>query len=66
VLEVSQIFNWYGEDFALGHHGYGSLTTLFARHAGQLSADPEGRKAIRAGRYKLRHLDYDWSLNDAR
>ncbi|MGQ0529630.1 MAG: DUF547 domain-containing protein [Panacagrimonas sp.] len=65
-LEVSAIFNWYGEDFAQGHHGYDSLKTLFARHAKQLADRPQDQATIRAGRYTLGFQDYDWALNDVR
>ncbi|MGE5640415.1 MAG: DUF547 domain-containing protein [Clostridia bacterium] len=53
-LEVSKIFDWYGDDFA-------PLPGYFAAHAGLLGALPE---EIR--RMKIDFLDYDWSLNDAK
>lgn len=65
-LEVSRIFDWYGKDFEQGHKGYASLKDLFAQHAAQLSDNAAAQAAIRAGRYKLQFLDYDWSLNDVR
>lgn len=66
MLEVSRIFDWYGGDFTQGHQGYASLATLFARHATQLADGDSAQKALRQGQYKLRFLDYDWSLNDVR
>ena len=39
---------------------------MFARHAEVLGPTPQAQAEIRAGRYKLAFLDYDWALNDAR
>lgn len=66
TLSVSKIFAWYRKDFERGHQGYDSLQTLFARHAEALGTTPQAQADIRAGRYKLTHLDYDWALNDVR
>ncbi len=66
TLAVSKIFDWYRKDFEKGHKGIDSLATLFAGHADALADTPQAQADIRAGRYTLRHLDYDWSLNDAR
>jgi hypothetical protein len=65
-LEVSKIFDWYGDDFKAGHRGIDSLAAFFARYADQLSGTPAGREAVRAGRAPIAFLDYDWKLNDAR
>lgn len=66
VLSVSKIFDWYRKDFERGHKGYDSLQTLFARHAEVLAATAPARDDLRAGRWTLVFLDYDWALNDAR
>lgn len=66
TLAVSKIFDWYRKDFERGHHGFDSLQALFAQHADVLGATPQAQADIRAGRYKLSFLDYDWALNDAR
>jgi Protein of unknown function, DUF547 len=65
-LAVSKIFDWYRKDFEQGHRGIDSLTTLFARYADRLADGAAAQAELRAGRYKLAFLDYDWSLNDAR
>jgi len=64
-LQVSRIFDWYGEDFKKGHKGFDTLNATFARFADQLAAAPEARARIRAGDYRIEFLDYDWRLNDA-
>jgi Protein of unknown function, DUF547 len=65
-LEVSKIFDWFGEDFRLGHQGVGSLPAFLGRYADALAESPADRERIRAGQVPIAFLDYDWSLNDAR
>jgi hypothetical protein len=66
TLWVSKIFDWYRSDFEKGHKAIGSLQDLFARHADVLGSTPQEQADLKAGRYKLAHLEYDWALNDAR
>ena len=65
-LELSKIFDWYGEDFRLGHRGIGSLQAFAAHHADQLADAPADRERIRAGGFGIAYTDYDWALNDVR
>ena len=65
-LEVSKIFDWYGEDFRLGHRGIGSLPAFLARHADVLADAPADRERVRAQKAEVGFLDYDWALNDAK
>ena len=65
-LELSKIFDWYGEDFRLGHRGIGSLAAFAARYADQLTDAPADRERIRAGTVDIAFTDSDWALNDAR
>ncbi|MEW6687887.1 MAG: DUF547 domain-containing protein [Pseudomonadota bacterium] len=58
-LDVSKIFDWYGEDF-------GPRARYFARYAKLLADEPAQRKLIAEGKAPIGHLDYDWTLNDAR
>lgn len=64
-LEVSKIFDWYGEDFRLGHRGISSLSDFLARFADQLADSADQRERIRSRRADVVFLDYDWALNDA-
>jgi hypothetical protein len=63
ALEVSKIFDWYGDDFKAAA---GSVPGYLARYADLLGEDPADRTALRSGRVKLDTLDYDWKLNDTR
>lgn len=65
-LELSKIFDWYGEDFRLGHRGIASLPVFAARYAERLADAPADRERIRAGAPEIAFADYDWALNDAR
>ncbi|MFT5035881.1 MAG: hypothetical protein ACI87L_001729 [Litorivivens sp.] len=65
-LELSKIFEWYGEDFRLGHQGIDSLAAFSASHANRLADAPADRERIRSGRFDTVFLDYDWALNDVR
>lgn len=65
-LEVSKIFDWYGEDFKLGHQGITSLAVFMSRHAETLADAPADRERIRSLKAEITFLDYDWKLNDAR
>jgi hypothetical protein len=65
-LEVSKIFDWYGEDFRLGHKGITSPEMFYARHAEHLADAAADRERIRGMKFPVEYLDYDWKLNDAR
>ena len=65
-LELSKIFDWYGEDFRLGHRGIASLAAFAARHADALADTPSDRERIRSGRVDIAFIEYDWALNDVR
>ncbi len=58
-LEVSKIFDWFKEDFE-------PREKYFAAYAKLLADDAAGQKLVAEGRAPLSHLEYDWSLNDAR
>jgi len=69
VLEVSKIFDaapWYGGDFRRGWKGYRSLESFFATYANLLADNPDDQKLLRDRQAKIRHLDYDWGLNDVK
>ena len=65
-LEVSKIFDWYGEDFRLGHRGIGSLPAFLARFAEQLADSAGDRERVKGQKLDVGFLEYDWKLNDAR
>lgn len=65
-LEVSEIFRWFKEDWTSGYRGIRSREQFFAPYAALLADDAAAQKLIAEGKAPIAHLDYDWSLNDAR
>jgi hypothetical protein len=64
ALEVSEIFKWYRADFENGYKGVSSREQFLAGYAAQLADSPAEQQAIRSGKAAIRHIDYDWRLND--
>ena len=65
-LELSKIFDWYGDDFRQGHRAITSLAAFAARYAELLADAPADRERIRSEKIDVEFLDYDWALNDVR
>jgi hypothetical protein len=65
-LAESRIFDWYGRDLERGRHGAQSVQAFLACNAGVPVDRPRALGQIRAGRFSVSYLDYDWSLSDAR
>jgi hypothetical protein len=65
-VEVSKIFDWFGDDFKQGHKGITSVQQFIGRHANQLADAPGDRDKLRAGGVSVAFLEYDWKLNDAK
>lgn len=63
-VEVSSIFKWFKEDFEKGHGGFKQVEDVFATYAELLSDQPAEQAALKVKSLGVRHLDYDWSLND--
>jgi hypothetical protein len=73
ALEVSEIFKWFSVDWTSGYRGFDgkgepvqSREQFFAKYADLLADVPAQRQAIIGRRAAIRHLDYDWTLNDIR
>ena len=71
ALEVSKIFDWYKIDWSSGYRGIGanvrpieSLSDYFGRYSGLLADDPAQQRQIAERKTGIRHLEYDWTLND--
>jgi hypothetical protein len=65
-LEVSMIFNWFKVDWESGYGGIRSREQYFAKYAKLLSDDPGQQKLVTEGKAAISHLDYDWTLNEAK
>ena len=62
-LEVSRIFDWYADDFRLGHKGIDSLQRFVAMHAPLLADKEAERTRLQSPQVVIHFLDYDWRLN---
>lgn len=65
-LEVSQIFDWYGDDFKQGFKGISSVAAYLAGYAEQLADAPGDRRLVDTQRANVSYLSYDWALNDVK
>lgn len=61
-LEVSKIFDWYGDDF-IDYRGQPSVSAFLGSYAELLSDDKAAQLRIKAGDTPLEFLNYDWRLN---
>ncbi len=69
VWDFGKIFGtypWYSVDFTSGLRGIQSREQFFSSYADLLADDPELRKIVREHKAEIRHLDYDWNLNDTK
>lgn len=56
TIHLSSIFNWFRGDFASSRAG---LQAYLAQYF-----DGQVREKLENGAYRIRYLDYDWTLND--
>ena len=61
ALELSPIFDWYGDDFAGG-----DLPRFLARYAAVLVRDERKGRRFAEREWKIEFGDYDWRLNDVK
>ena len=67
VVAISAIFNWYGKDW-IPQYGTDEGFTGSEKQRAVLNfisnyVSPEDARYLKAGNYKVKYLDYDWSLN---
>lgn len=60
TLEVSSIFKWYGDDFALNGQG---IAAYLASQAEALGLTPSQVQQLLDEHIEIEFLDYDWQLN---
>lgn len=62
-LWISNIFNWYEEDFERGWQGIESVSQFLSYYAEALGLSKEVQEALANEDVRIRHLRYDWDLN---
>lgn len=65
-LYISSIFDWYEEDFEKGWGGVESVAEFLSRYPDELGLDADTAARLGRGDIRLRHISYDWGLNDTR
>ncbi|MEX0963113.1 MAG: DUF547 domain-containing protein [Pseudohongiellaceae bacterium] len=63
-MHISSIFDWYEEDFEKGWGGIDSVAEFLANYPSELGLDAASAAKLRSGNIPIRHLKYDWGLND--
>lgn len=63
TLRVSEIFDWYEEDFEKGWRGTDTAGQFLARYKDALELPQSVVAALEQGDFRIRYLDYDWNLN---
>lgn len=65
-LNVSQIFDWYREDFERGWGGYRQLAQFLIDHSSALGLNSRDIRNLKSGAIEIDFLAYDWDLNRKR
>ena len=64
TLHISQLLDWYGDDFQLLYEDASKKEAIGHFFAGYVQ-DQAVAEQLRAGDFEIKWLEYDWSLNDA-
>ena len=59
TLQLSRIFDWYGDDFQLR----GGSAQFLMRYAAELDLSDTQAAGLTSGKTRIEFLDYDWALN---
>ncbi|EXI79011.1 MAG: hypothetical protein AW10_02653 [Candidatus Accumulibacter appositus] len=63
TLLVSQIFDWYGQDFSAGYRDVKSLRQFLGTYADLLASSPAEQAMLRQHLVGVDFIEYDWALN---
>jgi hypothetical protein len=69
VLYISEIFSWFGDDFDYYYRTHKMFPDLTLEKRNAMNfiwnyLPDEVQQQIKEGAFRIRYLDYDWSLND--
>lgn len=64
TLLLSEIFDWYREDFEGGNMGYQRLEDFLLNYRDALNMNAAAVQQLSLGEMDIDFLDYDWRLND--
>jgi len=63
TLRISEIFDWYEEDFEQGWRGTNSVGQFLVVYQQALGLSDSVVAKLEQDDFRIRHLNYDWSLN---
>jgi hypothetical protein len=63
-LEVSELFDWYGNDFERGWQGWSSLAQFFAQYSDSLVDTLHAKELLDTGYTEIQFLEFNWLLNE--
>lgn len=63
TLHLSQLLDWYGDDFRLLYEDASAKEAIGRFFAGYVD-DAEAAEALRTGEFRIDWMEYDWGLND--
>ncbi len=63
-LEVSEIFDWYREDFERGWREWSSLAQFFAHYRDSLADTPRAKELLVSENSHIQFLEFNWMLNE--
>lgn len=63
TLYLSQIFDWYEEDFEQGWQGFDSVLGFVRQYGNSIANDASQESRLLTNELRIRYLDYDWGLN---
>ncbi|MBL0010722.1 MAG: DUF547 domain-containing protein [Nitrosomonas sp.] len=63
-LEVSEIFDWYREDFERGWRRWSGLAQFFAHYRDSLADTPHAHELLVSENAEIQFLEFNWMLNE--
>lgn len=70
TVYLNEMFDWYGEDFikrydtAEGFFGFEAKERAILNYLSKFIEDDDEKQFLRSGKYEVKYMDFDWSLND--
>ena len=61
TLEVSELFDWYQNDFERGWQAWSSLSQFFVQYRSALADNPEAEQMLADDNFQIRFQEFNWS-----
>lgn len=63
-LEVSEIFDWYEDDFERGWQGWLSLSHFFSYYRNYIADTAHAQEILTTSNFEIHFLEFNWMLNE--